>query len=278
MCKIETFNVIIPYTKKERRIWVYLPSGYADGDKHYPVLYMHDGQNLFEPSTSYLGVIWDVHSAVEKAIIHQRTEGVIVVGIDNPSSDNEEGVVGRLDEYSPWVNSELKDNLLANRITRDVGGYGDKYAAFIVDILKPMIDHKYRTKPGREHTGVAGSSMGGLISLYIGLEYEDVFSKVGAFSTALWFAEKPMLDLIKDHGPDIPMKWYLDIGTNESSNDDVENFNDIYVKGTMELYEYLLAAGVKEENLKLVVEDGAVHNEEAWARRFPAAFEWLFCS
>ncbi len=278
MCKIETFNVIIPYTKKERRIWVYLPSGYSDSNLDYPVLYMHDGQNLFEPSTSYLGVIWDVHSAVEKAMVHGKTKGVIVVGIDNPSSDNEENVVGRLDEYSPWINSDLKNNLLANRITRDVGGYGKEYGKFIVEILKPMIDHKYRTKPDRENTGVAGSSMGGLISLYLGLAYEDVFSKIGAFSTAVWFAEKELLQMIKEHGPDIPMKWYLDIGTNESSNDTIKNFSDIYVKGTMEVYENLLAVGVKEENIKCVVDEGGVHNEEAWARRFPEAFEWLFCS
>lgn len=276
MCKIETFNVTIPYTNLERRVWVYLPSEYANSGKNYPVLYMHDGQNLFDESTSYKGVIWDVHSAIERAIIKRKTEGVIVVALDNASVEDGHEAIGRLDEYSPWVNTKIKMMQHNGGIDRDVGGYGAKYAKFIVEELKPLIDSKYRTLKDRENTGIAGSSMGGFISLYIALEYEDVFSKVGAFSTAVWFADKELLALIHDHAPDIPIKWYLDVGTMESSNSNISDFNDIYIKGTMEVYESLLQVGVKEENLKIVIDEGAKHEEEAWARRFPNAFDWLF--
>jgi len=277
MCKIETFNVTIPYTHLERRVWVYLPSDYASSDKNYPVLYMHDGQNIFDVSTSYKGVIWDVHSAIERAIIKKKTEGVIVVAIDNTSVEDGHEAIGRLDEYSPWINNKIKTLQHNSGINRDVGGYGAKYGKFLVEELKPMIDYKYRTLKGREHTGIAGGNMGAFISLYIALEYEDVFSKVGAFSTTVWFAEKELLELIYDHAPDIPSKWYMDIGTKESSNSDRSESNQSYIKGTMQVYESLLQVGVKEENIKIVIDEGAEQNEEAWAKRFPDAFDWLFC-
>jgi predicted alpha/beta superfamily hydrolase len=274
MCKIETFNVTIPYTGLPRRVWVCLPSGYATSEKRYPVLYMHDGQNLFDESTSYAGVTWEAHIALEKAMIRGESDGVILVGIDNASIDGNE-VVGRLDEYSPWINTELK-SMMSARITRDVGGYGDKYAKFLALTLKPMIDAKYRTLTNRENTGVAGSSMGGFISLYIGLVYDDIFSKIGAFSTAAWFKQDELIKLIHEHGPDTNSKWYLDIGTKETSSDEVAEFNQIYLDGTMAIYDTLLQVGVKEDCIKLVVDEGAQHNEAAWARRFPNAFQWLF--
>ena len=119
--------------------------------------------------------------------------------------------------------------------------------------------------------------MGAYISLYIGLKYDEIFSKVGAFSTALWFAKDELLDLIQSHAPDRPTKWYLDIGTKESNSYDMFDFSQEYIKGTMEIYENLLQVGVKEKNLKIVIDEGAKHEEEAWAHRFPEAFDWLFC-
>jgi predicted alpha/beta superfamily hydrolase len=211
MCRLETFYVTIPYTGLSRRVWVCLPEGYEDSQKRYPVLYMHDGQNLFDKETSYAGVTWEVQEAVNQAMTQGKSEGIIVVGVDNASVDGNE-VVGRLDEYSPWINTELK-TMITSRFTRDIGGYGDRYAHFLVEDLKPLIDSRYRTLTDRDNTGVAGSSMGGLISLYIGLVHDDVFSKIGAFSTAVWFKEDELLKLIHEHGPDTNSKWYLDIGT-----------------------------------------------------------------
>jgi predicted alpha/beta superfamily hydrolase len=237
---------------------------------------MHDGQNLFDKSTSFAGVIWDVHSSIEYTMVKGKTEGVIVVALDNAWSDNEEGVVGRFDEFSPWIKSEATNPLLKNQVTRAVGGYGKEYAKYIVEELKPLIDNRYRTKTDRENTGIAGSGMGALISLYMALTYEDVFSKIGAFSTDVWFAEEELLRLIREHAPDRQIKWYLDIGSQETSHHHIENFHDIYVKGTMEVYESLLQAGVKEADIKILVDEGAKHHEEAWARRFQSAFEWLY--
>lgn len=268
MCKIETFAVKIPYTGKNRRVWVYLPSGYANTQQRYPVLYMHDGQNLFDPSTSYAGKIWDAHTAMELLMSEKKTDGIIIVAMDNAGGDE----IGRLDEYSPWLNTKLK-NMGIEWITRDVGGYGKKYADFLVNQLKPMIDEKYRTLSDRDHTGIAGSSMGGFISLYMGLEYEEVFSKIGAFSSAIWFAEKELILRIEEHSPELKTKWYLDVGTHEDEN---QELNQLYIQGSLDVYETFLEVGVKEENIKILVEEGGVHDEEAWADRFPDAISWLF--
>ncbi|HAS73622.1 MAG TPA: carbohydrate esterase, partial [Clostridiales bacterium UBA8960] len=213
---------------------------------------------------------WDVQTSIEKIMVLHGYEGVIVVGVDNSPG------LERLDEYSPWV-SERADELKAlGEFSRDIGGEGIAYGKFIVKTLKPLIDTKYRTIPDREHTAVAGSSMGGFISLYLGAEYPEVFSKVGAFSTAAWFADHALHEHMKKVNLTLPIRWYLDIGTNETSNEKIENFKDIYVDGTLALENQLIELGVPRDDVRVVVEAGAVHNELAWARRFPEAFKWLF--
>ena len=101
MREIQTFQITIPYTGLERRVWVYLPAGYNESSKSYPVLYMHDGQNLFDPETSYAGVTWQVGETLDQLTAEGRTEGVIVVGVDNAG----DGAIGRFEEYSPWINT-----------------------------------------------------------------------------------------------------------------------------------------------------------------------------
>ena len=139
-----------------------------------------------------------------------------------------------------------------------------------------MLFRSYRTFTDRESTMVAGSSMGGFISLYLGVEYPDVFGKVGAFSTAAWFADQALLTHLQKIDTSKVTKWYLDIGTNETSNKNIENFNDIYVQGTLALEKALLQLGVAQTDIKVVVEADATHFETAWARRFPDALAWLF--
>ncbi|MBK8555192.1 MAG: alpha/beta hydrolase [Lewinellaceae bacterium] len=160
-------NFYIPQLDRTRRIWVYLPPDYASSGKNYPVLYMHDAQNLFDAATSFSGE-WEVDESLN-LLFQQGDYGCIVVGIDN-------GGTHRLDEYSPWVNTQYG------------GGEGELYVDFMVNTLKPHIDSLYRTLPGRQATGIMGSSMGGLISMYALSERQDVFSKAGIFSPAFWFA------------------------------------------------------------------------------------------
>jgi len=260
-------KIMIPYHNEERTLRIYLPPHYDDGS-NFPVIYMHDAQNLFDLETSSFGMIWDIHTHLNK--YYEATgKRYIVVGLDN-----HEGAFNRFNEYSPWVNTELKSNNLIQTINEDVGGLGMKYIDFIANDLKPSIDKEYKTLGDRDNTFMIGSSMGGLISLYAGMAYPEVFSKIGAFSTAIWFARKPLFDMMISHENLNQTKWYLDIGTNETSNDKEETFNDIYLNDTLD-YHKAIKEKVSEENLLLVVDKDAVHNEIAWDRRFYKAFEFL---
>ncbi|MDO8805273.1 MAG: alpha/beta hydrolase-fold protein [Elusimicrobiota bacterium] len=248
--KVITFNTAMPQLGVPgRRIWAYLPPDYGGTDRRYPVLYMQDGQNLFDPQASYCGE-WGVDKALDALFREKKTKGAIVIGIDN-------GGAGRWDEYSPWC---------------DIDGAGtcrgDKYARFLADDLKPLIDKKFRTLPGREHTGVAGSSLGGTISFYIALKYPEIFSRAGLFSPTFWFARDKAVSLVKTARLKQDMRIYMDVGTKEGWHED-EYLADARAMS-------VLFSEKKRIAQRLVVEEGGIHNESAWAGRFPAAFLWLF--
>lgn len=258
----------MPELDRKRMLRIYLPTGYEYSNQSYPVVYMHDAQNLYELESAAYGMIWDIKTVMDQLGTELNSK-FIVVGIDNAEGDD------RLDEYSPWVNTSLKDTMDRFRgSNRDYGGLGQAYGAYIVNTLKPYIDKKYRTLVDPENTSIIGSSMGGIISLYIGMTYPHIFSKIGAFSTASWFCQEELEDFMKK--VDLNQRVYLDIGTKETSDPTVEEFAQMYVDGSKRLYECLLATGIDETNVKLVVEEGADHSEISWARRFPAAFKWLY--
>ena len=154
---LHVFKMDAPQLETKKMIRIWLPKDYeANLEKRYPVIYMHDGQNLFEKATSGYGEIWDAHTAIENLIENKGFEGAIVVGIDNA------GGTERLNEYSPWISDRVEElKAISDPDGSPYGGKGQLYAAFIVDTLKPMIDMHYRTKPQRAHTAIMGSSMGG---------------------------------------------------------------------------------------------------------------------
>jgi predicted alpha/beta superfamily hydrolase len=238
-----------PELGNKRDIIIYLPPDYETSNERYPVLYMHDGQNIFDASTSFSGVEWGADETAEDLIKKGLIRPIIIVGIYNTGAE-------RMNEYSPWVDSNYG------------GGKGDSYAKFIVNTLKPYIDENFRTLSDRENTAIMGSSMGGLISLYIGFEYNDVFSKVGAMSPSVWFANRRLIDYIKSAEAKAFTMIYVDMGTAEGSNPEAR-LND-----ARELYKVLLT----KENLDVMyVEDrGAPHSESAWARRLPEALLYFF--
>jgi predicted alpha/beta superfamily hydrolase len=223
-----------------RRYRVLLPRGYDQHtDRHYPVLYMHDGQNVFESGP--FGT-WNAHIAAESLTRGGRMRETIIVGIDNTSN--------RFDNYIP----------------PDDGGEADDYAAFIVNELKPLIDASYRTLPGREHTGTIGSSLGGLVSLYLGWDHNGVFSRVGPMSGSWQFGNFPTRVAA---GPHRDLRIYLDSGDSGASNDNAW--------GAMNVRDRLLQDGwVLGRDLRHVVGYGHQHNEAAWAARVGFAFEFLF--
>lgn len=268
---LDVFTMKMPQLGKERNIRVWMPSSYeSSGDKRYPVIYMHDAQNLFERETSAYGEIWDVHTAIEGLMDAHGFVGAIVVGIDNG------GGIVRLDEYSPWASDRYDEMKVALDLDRNVGGEGAAYGAFLVETLKPYIDERYRTLPDRENTMVAGSSMGGVISLYLGVTYPEIYSKVGAFSTAGWFNSTELMNCLKQFDPKWPTRWYLDVGTNETSNPEKEDFNIIYIESTKAIADMLKNVGVPENQIRVVIDEGAIHNEVDWAKRLPEALAWIY--
>lgn len=270
MDQLNIFELYSPELDRMKTIRVFLPSTYyTEPSQFFDVLYMHDGQNLFDPKTSSYGNHWKIPETLKELEQKSEIKGYIVVGID---CNNGEDGRKRLDEYSPWINSDLSEYFGKGA---SAGGEGEAYVDFLVHTLKPYIDQHYRTNINRENTIIAGSSMGGVISLYAGFKYPVIFSKIGAFSTAAWFAKAELFEYIKNQFGKENLKIYLDIGTKEGSDQSKVDLENIYVKDSIELNDLLLNLGLPEENLKFIIDEEAIHNEIAWANRFPDFIRWM---
>jgi predicted alpha/beta superfamily hydrolase len=233
------------YLSTPRDIVVYLPPDYASGEGRHPVFYLQDGQNLFDPATAFAGD-WRLTGTL--AELAARGVEAIVVGIANVGRH-------RLYEYSPFPQP------------RRGGGGGDRYLRFVTDTLKPMIDRDFRTVPGREGTSIAGSSMGGLISLYGLYRHPDIFGAAGVLSPSVWFGRKAVLDFLTTTRTRLARRLYLDIGLDEPTTaiDDVRRLRD-----------HLLADGmVPGVDLDYVEDEFGAHNEETWGRRVSRALPFV---
>ena len=237
-----------PELRNSRDILVALPPGYQDGAEAHPVIYMQDGQNLFDPATSFAGD-WGLVPGLNA--FPAGDPAPILVGIPNTGRR-------RRYEYSPF---------------RDIihgGGGGDRYLAFVVETVKPLVDASFRTRTERRHTGIAGSSLGGLISLSGLYRYPDVFAAAGVLSPALWFADGAMLRYLEEMAPLAGGRIYLDVGTAEGE----EALLDV-----RRLRDWLVARGLANpENLSYLEDEGAGHVEEAWGGRLLAAVPFLLGS
>ena len=250
--KIMSTDFYIPQLDRTRRIWIYLPPDYEASGSNYPVLYMHDGQNLFDIKTSYAGE-WEVDESLNN-LASQGKRVPIVVGIDNGSQ--------RIAEYTPWSNPQYG------------GGDGDKYMQFIVETLKPYIDQHYRTLPRRENTGIMGSSLGGLISHYGSLKYQATFSKAGLFSPSYWFSDT-ICSFTHNLGKQQEMRFFQLCGNNEGSNI-AESYN--MVNDMQRMNDSLVSLGFGQNNIFNKVVAGGQHNEKLWREAFGEAYLWLFDS
>jgi predicted alpha/beta superfamily hydrolase len=236
-----------PQLGNARDLLVYLPPSYAaadSGDRRYPVVYMHDGQNLFDPATSFAGE-WAVDQTLEAA----SGSGLetIVVGIPNMGAE-------RSNEYSPFLDP------------KNGGGSGEQYLRFLAETVKPIVDADFRTLADRAHTGIAGSSMGGLISLYAFFRYRHVFGFAGVMSPALWFAQHAVLDWVARQ-PFAGGRIYIDVGMREGE----KTMNDV-----LRLRDVLEAKGYRNlDDLLFVVDTAGDHSERAWARRLHRKLRFL---
>lgn len=231
----------IPHLNRTRRIWIYLPADYVNTKKKFPVLYMHDGQNLFDEFTSGFGE-WGVDECLD-SLFRQGNKECIVIGIDNGPK--------RMSEYNPY---EFKPYGI---------GEGNKYVDFITNTLKPYIDKNYRTLKNKKNTFIAGSSMGGLISLYAVMRYPKVFGGAGIFSPAFWTAPGLENDVNKT-AKKINSKLFFYAGGKESDRmiPDMKKIEaDIKALSSSKIYER--------------VDMDARHNETAWRKYFPEFYKWM---
>ena len=235
----------IPVLDRKRTLRIYLPPGYGDSKKHYPVLYMHDAQNLFDAATSFVGE-WGVDEALNELAKSDGLE-LIVVGIDN-------GGEHRNTELSPWENEHLGKP------------EGEEYARFLVEVVKPYIDKTYRTLPERKHTAIMGSSLGGLISHYAIYTYPEVYSKAGIFSPSYWVSDKVFKYTRKNPVPK-DARLYLIVGEEEGPG---------MYENMEKMYAFLQAEGHPKTHVFGEVYPGQGHNEAFWKREFAKAIKWLF--
>ncbi|HMU47723.1 MAG TPA: alpha/beta hydrolase-fold protein [Chitinophagaceae bacterium] len=237
---------LIPQLNRHRRVWIYLPEDYKNSQKRYPVLYMHDGQNIFDDATSYSGE-WGIDECIDT-----MKKRCIVVGIDN-------GGDKRLNEYCPYDFSLT--GIAASNISGK--GEGNEYTEFLVKTLKPYIDKHYRTLKDKEDTWIAGSSMGGLISMYAILKYPKVFGVAGVFSPAFWVGPEIFNDITKK-GKKIKGKVYFYAGSDEGEN---------MVPDMMKAFHEM--TNVSRSTMTAIVRDGGKHNEQTWRKEFALFYNWV---
>jgi predicted alpha/beta superfamily hydrolase len=227
-----------------RTVVVHLPGAYDEEVRRYPVIYMQDGQNLFDDSTSFAGS-WSLGEELVSA--SRLGADAIIVGIHHASAH-------RVNEYSPFVDERVG------------GGDAAAYATWVCDVLRPAINDRFRTLPAREQTGVAGSSMGGLFSLYAIFARSDVFGFAAVMSPSLWFASGAIFDWVHNQ-PFVDARIYLDVGAREGERT---------LANARRLRDMLMAKGyLPGQRLRWVEDASGVHHESAWGRRFRKALPAL---
>jgi predicted alpha/beta superfamily hydrolase len=228
---------LIPQLKRVRRVWIYLPENYKT--YRYPVLYMHDGQNVFDDATSFAGE-WGVDEFLDSV----KLKRCIVVAVDH-------GGTKRINEYCPYDMEKYGK------------GEGDEYVDFLVKTLKPFIDRNYHTLKDKSHTFIAGSSMGGLISMYAVLKYPNVFGGAGVFSPAFWVGPK-IFDDIKTKGKNVNSKIYFYCGKLEGES---------MISDMLKAFEGMHK--VSKSKMETIIRDEGRHNEARWRIEFPLFYKWI---
>jgi predicted alpha/beta superfamily hydrolase len=237
----------------DRAVLVYLPEQYMEqGERRFPVFYLQDGQNLFDGRTSYIaGRTWNAHTTADRLAREGQIEPVILVGVANTG-------LRRMAEYTPTHDYKLG------------GGEGRSYSRLLIEELKPFIDRTYRTRTGPGDTGVGGSSLGGLISLYLGFDRPDIFGKLAVISPSIWWDHRTILTIVNRTEPKPKVGIWLDIGMAEGAR---------HIRDAELLCQILVDRGWRcGVDLSFLKAEGAVHDEGAWSARFDRVLRFLFAS
>ncbi len=251
------------YDDSLRKVRVALPEDYKRSGEQYPVVYLFDGQNVFDKEDSFAGVIWDVQKSMENLVKEKKIEPMIIVAIDNAGEN-------RLDEYGPWA---FSDDLYSSN------GSGEKFAVCFVETILPLLEKRYPIAAEMEKRYLAGSSMGGLITAYIGTKYPERFSSLGIFSLASWVSEKEFLETIYKEGDFSKTRFFIQVGTEESRDEQSGKVeigkSQKYVDNTLNYLRAILSRGANMDNISLNIAVGKTHNEEVWASFIPQFLMWL---
>jgi predicted alpha/beta superfamily hydrolase len=238
------------FLRNQRDLIVYTPPGYQEQSaRNFPVLYLHDGQNLFDGATSFIpGQDWHVGQTADQCIQSGVLKPLLIVGIYNTKA--------RIREYTP------------THVPKLGGGRADQYAKFLMEEVKPFVEREYRTLSGPQHTGIGGSSLGGLVSLYLGLKHPSIFGKIAALSPAVWWNQQFIHRFTRSLRVELRPRIWLDVGTREGPRvvRDVEHFRDVLLEKSWRL----------GQDLHYEPVEGAEHNEAAWARRVGPFLQFLF--
>jgi predicted alpha/beta superfamily hydrolase len=242
--------------RNTRLLRVWLPPGYeARGRTRYPVLYLNDGQNLFDPATAFAGVAWKVGQTAARLIAEWKIAALVIVGIDNAGEN-------RIREYIPYRSTDPP-------VPRP---WGTRYPDFLEREVLPLVEKNYRVGSGPEYSALGGSSLGGLIALYSQLAMPGVFGRLLIESPSLFVANRTILDESRNFRK-WPERVYLGTGTREVGDPEKDRRAVLDVRL---LAQMLRCAGLRRGRLKLRIQEGAPHSETAWAARFPQALEFLY--
>lgn len=244
--------------RNTRMLRVWLPPGYSapeNQSRHYPVFYLNDGQNLFDPATAYIGVDWQADESADRLIRDGRIPPLIIVGIDNAQKD-------RPKEYLPY--RSFNPPIMRPQ--------GKRYPDFILNEVMPSVYQHYRIARGPENTGLGGSSLGAIISLYTAMDRTGVFGRLLLESPSLFVSNRRLLKSSRGFRH-WPAKIFMAIGTKEAGSEDRDQQ---VVEDVRSLEHVLRRAGLREDRLLVRIDEGATHNEGEWAKRFPEALTFLF--
>ncbi|WP_317166911.1 alpha/beta hydrolase [Winogradskyella schleiferi] len=239
--QVTKFIIAAPQLDTLKTIWVYLPTKYKNSKKDYPVIYMHDAQNLFDSETSYVGE-WEIDEYMDSLNDNES----IIIGIEH-------GNEKRIEELTLYKHEKYG------------GGKGDAYLTFIKNTLKPHIDVTYRTKPEAENTTIFGSSLGGLLSFYAAIKYPETFGKAGVFSPAFWINPE-IFELVQSTEIPVTSKFYFLAGTDEG---------ETMIPKLKEMIKLLQSKGVNESQFEMHSIEGGKHNEKFWGEHFGKAYDYL---